>query len=400
MKINQINTKLFLIKFLFATILIILLTHCSSTKNIGTITKTDSLVIKKYFKKNISIKNKVILKADVHLNKKFKTIIDKEILPPSGNKHDYISRAIYYWPEKTSHNKKWKYVDGKINKESLTKTDHNTYYKMLRGLQDLSLAYQISGDIKYAKKSVELIKEWFIDEETKMNPHFNYAQAIPGKNDGTPSGIIDARGILWVIDAVKIIGNSQFWNEELDDSFREWCSELLDWLQNSEFGERESAANNNHGTYYDLQIIKLATFLDKISVVDEMLPSIKTNRIEKQISLDGSLVEEMKRTNPHMYSIFNLSALIGIAEVANEYDIDLWNYKNENCGSIKDGVDFLVKNYRDDNRKIFKNKVSYKNLMRILPRANALSDSEYTEVINQIISQNPNTDLTHLYFSN
>lgn len=349
--------------------------------------------------------NSLLKNSNALVKKKFKNILDKSIIPASGNKNDYTSRAVYYWPEKKLNKtikgttNKWKYIDGKINKESLVKTDHSNYYDMLTAIKKLSLAYYFSNNEKYSNKCITLIKEWFINEKTRMNPNFNYAQAIPGRNTGTPSGIIDARGILWVIDAVENIKDSNLWSEELDSKFKDWCSELLDWLLTSDFGKREGLMKNNHGTFYELQVVSLSSYLGNYGIAEEFIVIAK-KRIEEQIAPDGSQPQELKRVSSHMYSVFNLSALIEIAEIAINYNIDLWNYKNMSCGSIKDAVDFLVINYKIDNRKIFNNKVSYKNLMRILPKANELSKGRYEKVINKILSENDHINLTEMYFVN
>ena len=313
--------------------------------------------------------------------------------------NDYVSTAIYYWPEETNASKPWKYIDGKINKSNLTKTDHNNYYEMLDAVKNLSLAYYYSKDEKYAKKCIEIIDLWFVNEKTKMNPHFNFAQGIPGKVDGTPSGIIDARGILWVVDAIELINESDYWITTLEESFNDWIKNLFDWLLNSEFGIREGNSKNNHGTFYELQIIKLAMYLNNNDIVIDYFEKVK-NRINWQINKNGSQPLEMERVSSHMYTIFNLSALVEIALIAKQYDIDLWTFKTKNSGSIEDAVDFLVNKYKLNDRKTFNGKVSYKNLLRILPKANELSENKYQDTLDKIKSDNRNIDLTQLYFVN
>lgn len=337
--------------------------------------------------------------ANKLLDKKFKTVLDKKIIAPSGNKNDYTSRAIYYWPKdnlqkSTEKNEAWEYKDGKINKESLTDTDHNNYYEMLNAVKKLSLSYYLFQKPEYAEKAVKLIKEWFIDANTRMNPNFMYAQAIPGKYDGTPSGIIDARGILWVIDAVDLISNSDYWNEKLDSEFRNWCNELFDWLLTSDFGKRESSAKNNHGTYYDLQIIKIATYLNNYTIANSFIDSVKIKRIASQIEPNGFQPEEMKRTKSLVYVVFNLSAFLDIALLAQVYDENLWNYKTRVSGSIKDAVDYLlsISDNKDDS--------DAKNLMRILPKANKLSGGKYIKELNKLKQKFDSFDLTELYFVN
>jgi len=163
----------------------------------------------------------------------YSIFLDKEILPASGDKHDYMSRAIYLWPSENPNEKVWVAKDGKINKESLEKTDHNNYYQMLDAIKTLSLAYHFDGNKDFARKSVQLIKEWFIDEKTKLNPNFNFAQAIPGKSDGSMTGVIDSRGIVWVIESLKLVENTEYWTKTDSSKFNDWCESFLDLLLDS-----------------------------------------------------------------------------------------------------------------------------------------------------------------------
>lgn len=343
--------------------------------------------------------DQLIKKANRLLNKDFKSPLDKKLIPPSNDMHDYLSYAIYYWPDKNSRDKTWKFIDGKVNKNNLIQTDHQNYYNALDAIKTLSLSYYLTNKNDFAEKCLELLKLWFIDDSTRLNPNFNYAQAIPQKNTGTPSGIIDARGILWVIDAIEFIRDSNFWTVNMDIKFKDWCSELLDWLLKSRFGKREGQMKNNHGTFYELQVIKLSSYLNKFDIAIEFFEKVK-KRITWQIEPDGSQPLEQKRTSAHMYSVFNLSALLEICLIAKQYNIDLWTYQTVDCGSVKDAVDFLVKKYKIDDRNSFNGKVSYKNLLRLLTKANRLLDYDEKDVEYEILQDSKNVDLTHLYFSN
>jgi hypothetical protein len=343
--------------------------------------------------------NDLISSANMLLNKKFNSVLDKKIESPSGNKQDYVSTAIYYWPaEGGGSNEPWVYKDGKINKEVLKETDHSNYYSTLGAVKRLSLAYYFSGDLKYAKKTAELIRLWFTDDSTKMNPNFNYAQGIPGKLSGTPSGIIDSRAIIWVIQALELIDDSGQWDKTDDLDFKNWCKQFLFWLRTSEFGQKESKTNNNHGSFYDLQIASFSSYLGEDNLANSIIEGSKKKRIEKQILPDGSQPMELKRASAFTYSIFNLSALFNLALLGNQYNNQLWNYKGNESGSIKDALDFLIEMTIVKDEWSYSGSMDKKELLRFLYTAVDIYGSDYQEYINLIEKEFQMTKLTDLYF--
>lgn len=381
-------------------ILTLFVVGCSSAqkaKNVELITKENIKTNSSYAKGY----NSLIKKANTAIKTNYKSVVDKVLIPPSGDKHDFISRAVYYWPNPNSPNGlPWVYRDGKYNNKSFSETDHKNYYDAMEAIKDLSLAYNLTNNIIYAEKAVEIIKQWFVNKETKMNPNFNYAQGIPGKYDGTKSGIIDSRAILWVIQGVEFIRISNKLSNSDEQQFKLWCKSYLDWLLTSEFGINEEKSENNHGTFYDLQVVGFADYSGDERTAIEFLEHVKTKRIEKQILPDGSQPLELNRTRPHMYSIFNLSALVELADLADKYGIDLWNYKTKKCGSIKDAIDFLVNNSTSSNSKLFKGNISSQNMMRIIPKANKKFKDKYTTFLNNELNKFPNIDLSLMLFVN
>jgi hypothetical protein len=341
----------------------------------------------------------LISSANNLLHKQFHSVLDKKVESPSGNKNDYVSTAIYYWPaEEGGSNEPWVYKDGKINKEVLQETDHSNYYSTLGAVKRLSLAYYFSGALKYAKKTAELIRLWFTDDSTKMNPHFNYAQGIPGKLSGTPSGIIDSRGIIWIIQALELIHDSGQWDKTDDLDFKNWCKQFLFWLRTSEFGRKESESANNHGTFYDLQVAFFSSYIGEDEIARTVIEESKKKRIEKQILPDGSQPEELKRVNAFTYSVFNLSALFNLSILGNQFNIQLWNYKGENSGSIKDALDFLIEKSLIENNWPYSGVMDKKELLRFLYTASDVYGSKYQEYINLIEKDFNKYSLTDIYF--
>ncbi|HKS37111.1 MAG TPA: alginate lyase family protein, partial [Verrucomicrobiae bacterium] len=113
------------------------------------------------------------------------SVVHKQATPPSGDKHDYMSQAPYFWsnPE-TTNGLPYIRRDGERNPEINKFPDHRVMDEMVDAVETLALAYYLAGDNAYASKAAGLLQAWFLDPATRMNPHLQYAQAIPGINTG------------------------------------------------------------------------------------------------------------------------------------------------------------------------------------------------------------------------
>ena len=160
----------------------------------------------------------------------------KEKVAASGDKHDYLSQARYYWPDPTKPDGK-PYIrrDGESNPE-LNKLDRNRLGDMASHVTTLSLAYYLSNDEKYAKKATEQIRVWFLDKKTKMNPNLNYAQMVPGLDGerGRSLGVLDAYSFVEMLDGVQLLEGSNAFTEKDSKKLKAWFSVLLNWILTNE----------------------------------------------------------------------------------------------------------------------------------------------------------------------
>jgi hypothetical protein len=88
--------------------------------------------------------------------------------PVSGNVHDFYTISSYAWPNpNTEDGMPWIYKDGYINEEA-EKDDYDLkrYNTTIYYIKTLSLAWFYSGDELYANKAAELLRVWFINEES------------------------------------------------------------------------------------------------------------------------------------------------------------------------------------------------------------------------------------------
>ena len=288
--------------------------------------------------------DRLIKEADESLEQIPLSVMDKTGIPPSGDKHDYMSVGPYWWPDPTKPGG-LPYIrrDGERNPESDgAKSDAPRWGRITAAVETLSLAYFFTGTEAYARHAVKLLRCWFIDFATRMNPNLNFGQGVPGRTEGRGAGIIESRRLTSVIDSIGLMQSSPFWSDSDAKSMRAWMRDYLKWLQTSKNGLEEKRATNNHGTFYDVHVVTLALFTGQDSLARNVLELAKSSRIASQIRPDGSQPREIGRTRSFSYSVFNLRAFMELARLGEHAGVNLWSYVPRTGGGIRRALDYLA----------------------------------------------------------
>ncbi|WP_201983400.1 alginate lyase family protein [Hymenobacter rubidus] len=270
------------------------------------------------------------------------TIATKPQTPPSGDKHDYISQAPYWWPDPSKPNG-LPYIqkDGLHNPEAEAMKDSETLSKLCTDVQALSLAYYFSGEEKYAQQATRQLRTFFLEPATRMNPNLNFGQGIPGINSGRNFGIIETRHLVNIPEALALMNGSKSVDAYLTSGLKTWFKAFNTWLTTSPIALPEGQAKNNHGTFYDTQVVDFALFTGDDALAKRILQQQTWPRVAVQLAPDGAQPLELARTRPWNYVSMNLQGWVRLALMAPHVGLDLWHYTTPDGRGLRPAVEWF-----------------------------------------------------------
>ena len=259
----------------------------------------------------------------------------------AGTKHDFYSEGDYWWPDSLNPTGPYVRRDGETNPDNFVEHRH-AMIRFSRIVANLTSAYLITGDRKYLDPVMAHVRAWFINEDTKMNPHLLYAQAIKGITTGRGIGIIDTVHLIEVAQSLmKLEEKGAISRKDLEGA-KEWFRQYLTWMKTHPYGVSEMNATNNHGTCWAMQAAMFAKFIGDKETMDFCSDRFKNVFIPNQMAEDGSFPQELARTKPYGYSLFNLDAMAALCQILSTEDNNLWEYTTPDGRNMKKAVEFML----------------------------------------------------------
>lgn len=268
-------------------------------------------------------------------------ITDAKASHSEGNEHAYYSNGDYWWPNPdTKDGLPYIQRDGETNPHNF-----NAHRMILRKMRTdsvyLAAAWRLTKDAEYARHGVQILKEFFLDEETRMDPHLTYAQAIPGICAGRGIGIIDTLHLIDVVFVIDHLHQSGEMQEEVYKGLKAWFASYLGWMLTSANGIEEMNTDNNHAVCFFVQAAAFAMFTENQRITDFCKRHYKEVLL-LQMAENGSFPRELLRTKPYNYSIFVMDNMVTLCQILSTPEDCLWTYEAPGGQSIKKGLDFIV----------------------------------------------------------
>ena len=256
---------------------------------------------------------RVLNAAKKYLSLKPVTITSFSSPRSAGSKHDYFSEGDYWWPDPKDPNGAYIQRDGMSNPDNFTAHRHALIQLGVQ-VSALTAAWLVTHDKAYADHAAAHLRAWFLNPETMMNPNLQHAQAIHGRTTGRGTGIIDTIHLVEVARSIPVLAKAKALSSAGTDGVKKWFAEYVNWLTTSKNGQDERDAKNNHGTWWVAQAAQFATLTGNKEVATCCAERFKAVLVPHQIASDGSMPEELRRTKPYNYCLFNLSGLATICQ--------------------------------------------------------------------------------------
>jgi Alginate lyase len=274
-----------------------------------------------------------------------------------GGVHDYFSQGDYWWPNPSDPSGPYINRDGQSNPDNFN--DHRKAMVALSiQMPALTSAWLLTHDRRFGQHAADHLRAWFIAPATRMTPNLEYAQGVHGVSTGRSFGIIDTLHLVEVARAASIIGPKSLSSSE-QDALREWFSEYLHWMKTSEKGIAEKTAHNNHAVCWALQACEFARLVNDSATRSEVAAQYTSIFLPNQMAADGSFPQELARTKPYSYSIFNFDAMAMICQSLIDSGQNLFAFALPDGRGICKGAAFLYPYLSDRNAWPYKKDIEH-----------------------------------------
>ncbi len=285
-------------------------------------------------------RGRVLRFAQTYLAEAPRTVTAADCPRSTGGRHDYFSEGDYWWPDPKTPDGPYIQRDGMSNPDNFV-AHRQALMRLSVQMPALSAAWLITKQHRFADHAARHLRAWFLDAETRMNPNLQYAQAIHGRSTGRGTGIIDTIHLVEVARAAEVLEGAGVLTAGERTGLRKWFTEYLDWIATSKNGIEERDAKNNHGTCWVMQAAEFARYTGDAQRTAFCRDRFKTVLAPNQIAADGSFPQELRRTKPYGYSLFNLDAMAMVCQILSTPSDNLFAFEAKNGASMKKAMEFM-----------------------------------------------------------
>jgi hypothetical protein len=286
-------------------------------------------------------RTRILRTANQYLTEAPLTITASHSPRSAGGMHDFFSEGDYWWPDPQNPGGPYIQRDGMSNPGNFVE-HRRALMRFSVQVPALAAAWRITRNERYARQAARHLRAWFLDPSTRMNPNLQYAQAIHGRFTGRGIGIIDTIHLVEVARAIEILKDSSALSMTELGGVLQWFADYLLWMTTSKNGIEEREAKNNHGTCWVMQVAAFADLVGDKKLLGYCRERFKTVIVPNQIATDGSFPQELRRTKPYGYALFNLEAMATICQILSTSQDNLWTWQLADGRGMRWAMEYMA----------------------------------------------------------
>jgi hypothetical protein len=211
--------------------------------------------------------------------------------------------------------------------------DAEAAHTLASAVRTLGLAYNLTGDEKYAEKAVQFIYDWTTNPTTRMRP--DILEGLQSKGQPRLDCSITLPGMYYGAD---LVWNYPGWKPKHKAAFLKW----VDTLMRGYYKPGHGQCGNNWQDWKHLMYATSAVLLenennlrDAFSMFRETMPC--------KMDDDGRMEREYKRglNGGISYSLFSINPMLQMAEIARHHGEDLYSYAS-GPRSLERAMDYIT----------------------------------------------------------
>ena len=210
---------------------------------------------------------------------------------------------------------------------------------------DLTAAFVITSEPKYAARAAEHLRAWFLAPATRMNPTFQLAHRAPDGATGRPEGVIESLPLAEVARSLAFLASSDALMAEDLAGIRRWFADYSVWLNESRTAGLARDMKDHNGSSW---LFQAAAYADAnvagISSDDAALNALRHQfrhaTLRAQMNGNGIFPVEVATPNPFRNSLFNLDMLTLACELLTTRFDNPWEYELQDGPGIRAAIAF------------------------------------------------------------
>jgi hypothetical protein len=243
--------------------------------------------------------------------------------------HDYYSEAPNWGPDPKNPGRPFIRFEGRPPGPPRFSPNRAALQTMSDALFTLSAAGYLLDEQRYAQRAARVVNVWFVNPRTRMNPHFDFAQSVPGRNVH-PGAIAEGRPLIRAIEGLEFLEMTGAWDSRDEAAVRRWFEEYQRWLLShaDEVDDLDTAPPMR--SWWEAQEAAVAAYLNNTAQLQAAFTRYRTSLFWHRVRSGLAPGSD------------DLEALAQICRIAQLDGVDLWSVHTRSGVTLASMLDPIV----------------------------------------------------------